>query len=155
MDPFGLIQRKLEEGLLDQHKIIYSGGNFYEYQEGCYREADIETVKKWIMDLVGASLTKKRTEEIIFFLRASVFVKVKDLNNTEYLNVKNGLLDINKGAVVPHSPDVYSTIQLDVNYNPSAKCEKWIKTLKEIFPFPGEKTRLVICKNSSGYVLLK
>ena len=133
---------KAVNSFLSRHKIIFSGHNFYEYRDGCYKKVNIEMVKRWLMDLIGNSLSKHEAEEMIYFLQAAVFVDVKDLNNTEYLNVKNGLLDVNRRILLPHSPKVYSTIQLDVNYDPSAKCEKWIATLKEIFPFSGEEEKI-------------
>ncbi len=125
--------------LLDQRKIIYSGGNFYEYRDGCYREVNIEIVKRWVM---GITSSKKDAEEIIYFLQARAFVDVKDLNKSGYLNLKNGLLDLISGQLLGHDSNAYSTIQLDVNYNPNARCDLWIKTLKEIFPFEGEDDKI-------------
>ena len=140
--PIRFNSHRVIEVLSTNRRLIYCAGTFYEYRDGCYREVDDEIVKLWVMDLVGPSLSKKAAEEIIFFLRPRVFVDVRDLNNTDYLNVKNGLLDLDTWKLIPHSPDIYSTIQLDVGLNPSAKCEKWLKTLKEIFPFEGEDEKI-------------
>ena len=48
------------------------------------------------------------------------FVSIKALNkDMRYINVLNGLYNIRTGQLEPHSPSVYSTIQLPIVYNPS------------------------------------
>ena len=48
------------------------------------------------------------------------------------MNLKNGMFDVATRMLTPHSPDILSTIRINVNYDPTAKCEKWIKTVSEI-----------------------
>jgi putative DNA primase/helicase len=40
------------------------------------------------------------------------------------INVKNGLLNIWNGELKPHTPDLFYTVQLPVEYNPGAGCTK-------------------------------
>jgi len=141
--------------LLGEHRIIYSGFNFYEYREGYYRETDIEVIKKWIMELTGSGLSKDRAEEIIYFLKADAFVNSNELNNTELLNVRNGLLDLNSFELLGHSPDIYSTIQLDTSYRPDAKCDLWIKTINELFPDEQREEKINILQEFFGLCLTK
>ena len=60
-------------------------------------------------------------------------INENSLNNHSYLNLKNGLLNLNTLKLEAHSSLIYSTIQLKVTYNPSSTCLKWLKTLSEIF----------------------
>lgn len=49
-------------------------------------------------------------------------IKYNDLDSDErYINVKNGLLNIDSWELEPHRPDVLSTIQLDVEYQPGVR----------------------------------
>ena len=49
-------------------------------------------------------------------------VKYNDLDSDErYINVKNGLLNIDTWELEAHRPEVLSTIQLDVDYHPGSK----------------------------------
>lgn len=53
------------------------------------------------------------------------FVSEEDLNNTEYLiNFQNGLLDLNTLQLFPHTPDIYTTIQIPCNWNDRVLQEK-------------------------------
>jgi putative DNA primase/helicase len=50
----------------------------------------------------------------------------------ELVNFRNGLLDWREGALGEHSPDVLSTVQLAVNWNPGAACPRFEKFLAEV-----------------------
>jgi putative DNA primase/helicase len=36
-------------------------------------------------------------------------------------------------TLTSHTPDVYSTVQLNVSYNPDAECSRWLQFLDEVF----------------------
>lgn len=50
-----------------------------------------------------------------------------------WINLKNGMLNIETLELVPHSPDFYSRAQLQVSYDEQAKCSLWIESLAQIF----------------------
>lgn len=143
------------EILAKEWKLIYCAGVFYRYIKGCYRETDNQIVKQWIVDLIGKGLRKGESEEIIYFLQAKVFIDPKDVNNTNLLNLRNGLFDLDTWTLSPHAPDNYSTIQLDINFDPEAKCELWLKTLREIFPCEEEKKKISMLQEFFGLCLSK
>jgi putative DNA primase/helicase len=107
------------------------------------------------MRLLGTSLSKHKAEEIIFFLDPLIEVPEGCLNNEDYLNVKNGLYDFKTGELKDHTPKVYSTIQLDVKYNPDAKCDLWVRTLKEIFSDKCGEQKIDILQEFFGLCLTK
>ncbi len=119
--------------IASEHTIIYCAGDFYEYRDGCYRLLPEEIILKWTKEILKDNFIAHRAREVIFSLKTDLFVEQDKLNKINLLNLKNGLFDIKKGTLESHSPDIYSTIQLDVNYNSAAKCLKWQKTLDEIF----------------------
>jgi putative DNA primase/helicase len=141
--------------LSNDRRLIYCAGTFYEYSDGYYRERDDQIVKQWVADLVGKDLTKQKAEEIIYFLQARVFIEPKDLNNTNLLNLKNGFFDLDTWTSIPHSPIIFSTIQLDVTFDPEAKCDLWLKTLHEIFPDEVGDQKISVLQEFFGLCLTK
>lgn len=124
---------KVAERLLEKHKIISCGGFFYEYTGGCYRLISVEKIQRYILSIVGKKLTKHKTEEITYFLNIKTHVEIDDLNKSISLNLRNGLFALDAETLYPHTPNDLSTIQLNICYNRSAICHKWMKTVREIF----------------------
>lgn len=127
--------------LCKQYHIIFCANNFYIYKDGVYCNVSEEEIQQQIITIKNNFIRMSTVKEIIFFMRAFAYLTPEGLNNTEYLNLKNGLFDLTNNKLLPHTPDIYSTIQLQVSYNQIAKCEKWLKTLNEIFENDTEKIR--------------
>jgi putative DNA primase/helicase len=135
------------------NNIIFSGGEFYRYENGCYRPINRRIVNQYIKKIIGESLTKKQSEEILYFLESDVYVEEDKLNNIKYINLKNGLFDIETKILIPHSPDVFSTIQLNVRYDLQANCSLWFRTLEEIFE--GDTFKMETLQEFFGLCLTK
>ncbi|MDD5653886.1 MAG: phage/plasmid primase, P4 family [Candidatus Omnitrophica bacterium] len=116
-----------------EHNIIFCGNNFYEYQDGRYQLLNDCRIFQWIKIILGDFFNPRRTNEIIHSLKADRYIDINELNKSTLLNLKNGVFDLDTFQLKPHSPDIYSTIQLEVNYDPNAKCPKWEKSVEEIF----------------------
>ncbi len=138
---------------LAKNNIIFSGGEFYQYEGGCYRPLSEILITKDIKNIIGEGASKKQSEEIIYWLRSEAHIKEDELNSSKYINLKNGLFDLETNELHPHTPDVYSTIQLDVNYNTDAKCDKWLRTLQEIFK--GDEFKMETLQEFFGLCLTK
>ena len=67
------------------------------------------------------SFRRARVEEVIAWLRSEMPF-ITGLPDRAMINVKNGLLDWRSMELMPHSHEVYSTIQLPVLWNPEASC---------------------------------
>ena len=139
--------------ILFKHNIIYSAGYYYEYYNGYYNLIQEEVIKKYIKDLLGGDYSKHRAGEVLNCIQTDRFVKPEALNDTKYLNLKNGLFDLETEILKDHTPDVYSTIRLNVGYSPNASCEKWLKTLDDIFE--GNKDKIAVLQEFFGLCLTK
>lgn len=53
---------------------------------------------------------------------------------SEFINMRNGLLDWRTGALKPFSPDVLSTVQLGVQWRPDAICPEFDRFLAQVVP---------------------
>jgi P4 family phage/plasmid primase-like protien len=52
----------------------------------------------------------------------------------KYINVVNGMVDWSDGTLHPHSPDYRSTVQLPVEYDPTATCPEFERFLADVLP---------------------
>jgi putative DNA primase/helicase len=52
------------------------------------------------------------------------------------LNVKNGVIDLNTGECLPHSPDLRMTLQADVHYRKGEPAPQWEEFLRRVQPDP-------------------
>lgn len=120
------------------HKIIYSGNQFYEFEEGVYRQRYFEEIhqicKKYFVNIVHEEVTRSKIGELRFLLETDLFIRPEKLNPTGLLNCANGLLDLSEGRMKPHDPTVYSTTQTKVVVDPNAKCPLWEKSLARWLP---------------------
>ncbi len=127
------IHIKVADQILKDHRLLYCANDFYEYTDGYYKKISEETVHKWVKALVGDKFRRCLTEEVLFLLQTEAHIDQGLLNKGDYLNLKNGLFNIDTGKTSDHSPEDYSIIRLGVNYNPKAICKKWIDTVYQIF----------------------
>ena len=52
----------------------------------------------------------------------------------DVINLKNGLFDLSTGELLPHTPDHLSSVQIQIEYDPTATCPKIDKFIKQVFP---------------------
>ena len=130
---------EIADKIRDEYKIIYCAQNFYAYRNGVYRHVEDNEIRQFILMVTGVDISFNDVEEIFKFIKVCAYKETEKLNDTPLLNLQNGLFDLETYQLQPHSPDIYSTIQLGVKYEPSAKCNKWINTLNEIFQGVQEK----------------
>lgn len=75
------------------------------------------------------------TQSILNMIRLSKAEQDISVSITEFdknpweLNVLNGVVDLKRGTLIPHSPDQKFTKIANVRYNPNARPEKWLRFL--------------------------
>lgn len=81
-------------------------------------------VDKYLPAYVSNPTTLQNTAKMLM-IRAKA-IKYEDINADErYINVRNGLIRVPELELVPHDPQVLSTIQLACEYDPKAKAPVW------------------------------
>lgn len=59
-------------------------------------------------------------------------VEFDDMNvNESIINLQNGIYNVHTGRLEDHTPDLLSTIQLNLEYQPAATCPKWEAFIEE------------------------
>lgn len=95
----------------------------YLYEDGCYRQYPDDyfkgVIKAYITEYDTDILTMRDVNEVFSLLSTDLeFVSSKMLNTDEgIINFKNGLLRLDDMKLIPHSPEVISTIQLPSEWN--------------------------------------
>ena len=122
----------------------------YLYQGGVYRSKGTEAIlgtkirelyrqyyaNDWMYYNPGEPLeeipaaTTGFVGETISYVRAYSHVDRTDINADRYINFKNGLFDLQEWKFIEHTPEIKSTAQLPVKYDPKAECPEIIRYLK-------------------------
>lgn len=135
-----------------RRKLIFAGGDFYEYENGVYKVRAEQVVKKWIKEIIKDGFTIRNCNEAIHALETDTYIDVAYLNvDKNILNFENGLLDMRTFRFKKHDSNIYSTIQIPLNYDQKAKCPLWKKSIEEIFEGNEEKIRTL--QEFLGYCL--
>jgi len=119
--------------------------SFYEYKNGVYVfvfDQDIynlvdELMKKFSLleDRSSSRHVKDTVTRISSLLSRTPernFTEEALLNQKFFLNLKNGLLDMETFEIKPHIATYFSTVQVPYEYNPEAKCQKFDDFIKKI-----------------------
>lgn len=115
-----------------------AGGRLYRYADGVYRADGKEHVARRTLELLERWAAAKRwsryrVAEVSEYVRVGAPM-LQNRPPMDVLNVKNGLLQVATGELLPHTPEHLGTIQLPIEYDPGAYCTAWYKFLAVVFP---------------------
>lgn len=100
----------------DPQIFIYRDDVYKMYSKQLFEGAMNSFIESYDPDLIRMGTTD---EALRILLASEVFLTMDDMNRNELLiNVKNGFLDIGTLQLRPHTPKVFSTIKLDVEWGP-------------------------------------
>ncbi len=71
--------------------------------------------------------------------------------NDYFISVQNGILNVSKEELLPHSPDWFSTTKLSFAYDPRRTLATWDKFLNEVFN--GDFESIDLLQKWCGYLL--
>lgn len=142
-----------------KYNIIYAdNGKYYMYHRGVYKPISEERLKaimaKMILRTSYRNSFNKKAEEYYFTALKRIAFYGGRFNKFEHLIcLKNGMYDVEKKELIPHSPDYYCTVQLPIEYDAEAKCPLFIKFMKSIFD--NDKEIMKVIQELLGYLLTK
>ena len=107
------------------------------------REEEQKRLKQYVhyMDSLGRRSVRKT---IIEDARSYVHVS-QDVFDTQpnLFNCLNGVLDLNTGTLLNHSPELMLSKVANVEYNANARCDRFDKFMKDIMLGDGDKIRYI------------
>ncbi|OME28912.1 hypothetical protein BSK63_23670 [Paenibacillus odorifer] len=145
------------KGCLKRIKLsLVAGDYFYGYhRDGFWVPLEEIEVSRILRDILHEAMPNawksSFNKEYIAALRLSA-QPVKAMNqNRSFLNLKNGMLNIETMELVAHQSSFYSTIRIPVQYNPNAQCPRFRQFLDEIMG--GDQERILLIQEIMGYFL--
>lgn len=137
------------------HELKDSGDLFWRYDEkkGLWKIIDASLIERRMRRLLGDECQSKHISDSLNLLIKQCFLEPEKFEgDPSWVNLKNGMLHLEKGILKPHAKEFYSKVQLPVCYEPKAKCPLWIQTLLDIFE--GNANLVLFLQEWTGYCLL-
>jgi len=121
------IPERLANKLMQENYFRAAGESIYYYAAGVYRPVNAEFIKNLCRKILGEAYLDSRGREIVAQIKTALAKgpdEVAICSDNRYINVLNSLIDCSgpKIKLLPHTPEIFSNIQLPVIYDPSAVC---------------------------------
>lgn len=136
----------LAETIAEHEQYIIVRNNYDDkdillsYEKGAYRQLNKGAIKAMIRNYVPASnVTDNMLNSVanmLFATTTKVHGKAELNANYQYINLNNGLLDIRAKKLIPHNPQVLSTLQFCFDYEPKAKCPAFTNYVRDLCTKP-------------------
>ncbi|MDR3413429.1 MAG: phage/plasmid primase, P4 family [Formivibrio sp.] len=137
--------------------LVYSQASFWGYQEGVYRllhqGPDVDKNLAYQFGLGGSISLINNTVGMLqahVAQHADIFTSHKHL-----LCVTNGTFNLTTGELEAHSPDHMLRNKVDILFDPSAECLKFLEFLDEVFgPDADKAEKIAFLRQWLGYLLI-
>ena len=142
----------LADHLTETDNVIYCGDSYYFYENGVYVAKNDKTAQRRVRSFMNTRYaTAMDIRDTEWQWQILVDKTVREINVNPYLiNLKNGLYNVLTDELMPHDPNILSTIRLGGSYNPKAKCPAFLKYLKDVIP----ETEIPLIQEMMGYFLV-
>ena len=125
--------RLLGEALLARETYRYAARQLWVYRGGVYLPCGEATLRAEAQELLGQERREERLNEALHYVEVATHVDDESAPDSQYVNLRNGRLDWKTGALHPHTSSVFTTVQLPVEYDPSATCPAFAAYLTTTF----------------------
>ena len=142
----------LADHLSEEQLVFYAAEQHYRYEGGVYREMTEMQAQKVTRDkMISHECKMSQITDAEKQWRLNIQRSIHELNSNPYIiNLKNGLYNVLEDTLVPHTPDYYSTVQLNVSYNPDAECPRFRQYLEEVI----DQSQIPLIQEMMGYFLV-
>lgn len=110
-------------------KTLRKGKEMYRYVSGVYRDDGEVYFEVTCKEILGTHFKLNYLNETKRWLMIHTYVDESELTH-DWVNVENGLYNPASGEFRDHTPDIFSTVQLPLMYDPDATCPLWEETLR-------------------------
>lgn len=145
---------ELSKYINDMYNLIFDGADFYSYNEanGYWTSINTTEVEKILVTLLGQRARRSYLMDGMAILKTVVYQPFDEFKCNPYLiNLKNGMFDLHTGELKPHDKKYMSKIQLQIDFDPGARCPRWLQYLTEVFPDDLDKAQTI--QEFGGYCL--
>ncbi len=113
----------LADWFLMQYQAIVLQEELFVYKDGRYVNGE-RLFKEKATNVLKSEFQSSRLNESLNYIKNTVPEVSSDEATVtgDYLNVKNGLLNLTTFELIPHTPKLHTIIQLPVEYRPDGRC---------------------------------
>lgn len=142
----------LAEHMADAEHVFYAAETYYVYRNGVYVEMPELEAQKMIRDkMISSEARMSQITDSEHQWRILVQKDLRELNaNPFIINLKNGLYNVQDDTLVDHTPEYFSTVQLNASYNEKADCPRFKQYLKEVL----DADQIPLIQEMLGYFLV-
>lgn len=136
-----------------------TAGQWYMYVDGVYRMHSDDYMRNLMLSFFDdkslfAYRTKKHAGDKLACLSSLITEKGFDPDpDQDIINLKNGLYSISLRKLYPHTPEYVSITQINTEYHPEAKSERWEQFIDEVTC--GKKDQARLLKQFAGYSITR
>ena len=133
-DDHGRLMLKRLAEVIEQAGHVRKGVDrkLYRYRDGVYRSDGEDYAKDQVRRLLDEDCQAKHFGNVVAWLDSHL--AEQPAQSADIVNVSNGLLHLDTLKIEPHDPDLFSTIQLPVAWEPSASCPRVERFLADVLP---------------------
>lgn len=114
-------------------KVAYFHNEWKVYENGCWQKRDIQEVRVYLRQFIrryrarGVRVNQGRINGIAQMLEDDLYIPDRRLieqteTQNRYINLRNGIYNLETHQLEPHDPTLMFTHQLDFDYDPDADC---------------------------------
>lgn len=144
----GILSKYMSENV----DAFYGAESYYIYGNGVYIEAsDLKATAKVREHLIDRYATMSGINDAEGQWKMLINKPIREINcNPFIINVKNGLYNVLNDSFKPHTPEYYSTVQINATYDPTAKCPLFIKYINGLL----QPEEVYLVQEIMGYLLI-
>lgn len=151
---------KFEEYMAKKYRFKYleDAKTFFRYNGQCYEYCSEESLNYMCQSELleyRELFTKSSLKDFIHFAVGDKLVKSEKAQEDQisYLTLQNGLYDLREETLNAHTSDIFTTNLLPYDYDPGAKCPRFLQYLNEVFL--DDKDKISFVQESVGYIFQK
>lgn len=127
------IPRLLGEALIARNTYRYTASQLWVYRSGVYLPCGEATVRSEAQALLGNERKEKHVQETLRYVEVATRLEEERPPDCQYINLRTGRLDWATGILEGHTPAVFTTVQLPVEYDQAALCPTFDQYRKTTF----------------------
>ena len=116
-------------------RYIFAGETLWRYQDGVFLGDGVEFIKAQAIKRLGRRWSTRSRDELVNYVIDQSRVPIETINqHAGLINIRNGMLDLASGDILPHDPQYMSTAQLAIDFDPNADTTAIDRFIAAILP---------------------
>jgi len=121
---------RLANDIISYHVFKTVDNETYYFEDGIYKPAE-KLIDSYILKLLNEDIGVQRCREVGNCIRIATQGEICQLP-LNYINLKNGLFDIETRALTPHNPEYFTTTRIPIEYQPGAFPGDFLHFMEEV-----------------------